>query len=74
MNQVFAGARLLLIGLFVVASAATAAYQYFYIWPMQKCEKAGAWWDGRDRQCLTPMPIWRLTGRLPQTPEAAKGR
>ncbi|MDE2355233.1 MAG: hypothetical protein KGL69_00620 [Alphaproteobacteria bacterium] len=74
MNRVFASTRLILIGLFIVASSATAAYQVMYIWPMQKCEKAGAWWDGRDRQCLTPMPIWRLTGRLPQTPEAAKGR
>ena len=63
MTRVFENTRWMLIALFFVASSATWAYQYFYIWPMQKCERAGAWWDWRDRQCLIPIPIWRLTGR-----------
>jgi len=71
MNQVFARTRLILIGLFVLAVAATSYYQFTYLWPMQKCERSGAWWDPRDRQCLTPIPIWRLTGRMPGQPRAA---
>ena len=35
------------------ASAATA-YEWWYVWPVQKCDRAGAWWDAQDRQCLTP--------------------
>jgi hypothetical protein len=71
MNHVFARTRLILIGLFVLAVAATSYYQFAYLLPMQKCERAGAWWDPRDRQCLTPIPIWRLTGRMPGQPKAA---
>jgi len=70
MNHVFARTRLILIGLFVLAVAATSYYQFAYLLPMQKCERAGAWWDPRDRQCLTPIPIWRLTGRMPGQPKA----
>jgi hypothetical protein len=65
MNRVISNMRLLLVGLFILATAATTLYQYYYIWPMQKCERASAWWSARYRQCLTPIPIWRLTGREP---------
>ena len=71
MSRMIANMRVLLVGLFIVATAATSLYQYYYIWPMQKCEKAGAWWSGKYRQCVTPIPIWRLTGREPGGPKAA---
>jgi hypothetical protein len=71
MNRAINATTLLLFGLFILASAATSLYQVYYVWPMQKCERAGAWWDPRDRQCLTPIPIWRLTGRLPPIPDGA---
>jgi hypothetical protein len=34
-----------------------------YVWPAQRCEQAGAWWDARDHECLTPIPVARFTGR-----------
>jgi len=63
MTRWITSAKLLALGLFLVASLATFAYEYFYVWPAQKCEARAAWWDPDDRQCLTPIPIWRITGR-----------
>ena len=60
----------LVLGLFVVAAFGAFFYEYRYVWPVERCERRAAWWDARDRQCLTPMPIWRITGRLP-TPSRA---
>ena len=56
-------AKLFVLGAFLIVSLATAGYEIYYIWPIKRCDARGAWWDSRDRQCLTPMPIWRITGR-----------
>jgi hypothetical protein len=68
MNRVIDNARLLLFATFLLVSAGTIAYQAYYIWPMQKCERAGSWWSAKYRQCDIPIPIWRITGRSPATP------
>ena len=65
MNQWIASTKYIIFTLFLVASAAATAYEWWYVWPVRKCDEAGAWWDPRDRQCLAPIPIWRVTGRLP---------
>ncbi|HWA62536.1 MAG TPA: hypothetical protein VG939_14230 [Caulobacteraceae bacterium] len=51
------------LGLFLFICAGFAAYDAYFVWPQRKCESDGAWWDPKDRQCLDPIPIWRLTGR-----------
>ena len=51
--------------LFLIAGGLAAAYEWVYVMPAKKCESGGDWWDNRDRQCLTPIPIWRITGHLP---------
>lgn len=63
MNHWITNAKLIVTGLAVIAVLATIGYEWRYVWPVQKCEQHGAWWDPRDRQCLTPMPIWRITQR-----------
>lgn len=50
-------------GVFLIACLVALVYHVFFVWPQQECDQRGAWWDGKDRQCLTPLPIWRLTGR-----------
>jgi len=55
--------KLIALAAFFVASAITIFYQAYYVWPVQRCEGRGAWWDTKDRQCLDPIPIWRITGR-----------
>jgi hypothetical protein len=61
------------VGLFVIVCAGVFAYEGLYIWPMQQCESGGGWWSAKYRECATPMPIWRFTGRKPGTPAAAAG-
>ncbi len=63
MNRWMTQAKILVLSLFIVASAGAAYYDWAYIWPVKRCDERGAWWDGQDRQCLTPIPIWRITGR-----------
>jgi hypothetical protein len=73
MNRLIDNTRLALLCLFLVATAGTIAYQAWYIWPMQKCERAGAWWSPKFRECDAPIPIWRITGRLPAPPARPSG-
>ena len=63
MNRWITNVKLIVLAAFFVASAGAAWYDWVYIWPVKRCDARGAWWDVRDRQCLTPLPIWRITGR-----------
>ncbi len=72
MTRWFTSAKLFVLGAFLFASLATVGYEMYYVWPAQRCDERGAWWDPQDHQCLTPMPIWRITGRrLTQGPADA---
>jgi len=51
-----------LIGFFVLA-AGLIAYQVICVWPVQRCEAQGDWWDPRDGVCAVPIPISQFTGR-----------
>jgi hypothetical protein len=73
MERWITSAKLIVLAGFIVVSAGTAWYEWAYVWPVKRCDARGAWWDGRDRQCLTPLPIWRITGRgvAPTAPPVA---
>jgi hypothetical protein len=68
MFRILTRVQIAYIGLFVAVCAGVFAYQALYIWPMQKCEADGGWWSMKYRECATPVPIWRFTGRGPATP------
>ncbi|MDR3513984.1 MAG: hypothetical protein P4L73_20290 [Caulobacteraceae bacterium] len=77
MNATIDRIKLTFLGLFVAACAAIFGYHYFYVWPKQRCEAHGDWWDDEDRVCAVPMPIWSFTHRMPgeakaPAPAAAK--
>ena len=63
MERWFISAKLGALGLFLAMSLAAVGYEAIFVWPIQRCEDHGAWWDARDRQCLTPIPIERFTRR-----------
>lgn len=65
MDSWIANLKYIILGLFLAASLAATGYEWWYVWPVKRCDNAGAWWDPQDRECLTPIPIWRVTGRLP---------
>ena len=73
MNRWISNTKYIIFGIFFVGSLSVTAYEWWYVWPAQKCDRAGAWWDPEDRQCLAPLPIWRITGRpSPATPPTPK--
>ena len=63
MERWITSAKLIVLAGFIVVSAGTAWYEWAYVWPVKRCDARGAWGDFRDRQCLPPLPIWRITGR-----------
>ena len=63
MNQWITNAKVVALAVFVIASLATIGYEWRYVWPVRRCEARGSWWDPKDRQCLIPLPIWRITNR-----------
>ncbi len=71
MNRWIIGAKLVALTIFVLSSLALTLYDIYYVVPASRCERGGAWWDPKDRQCLTPLPIWRITGRGLETGPAA---
>ena len=78
MNKIFGRTKLIFLGIFAVSVVAIWGYQYFYVWPGQRCEAAGRWWAAKERICGVPVRISTLTGRpdpvkapAPQTAPAA---
>lgn len=57
--------KLIFLGIFAMSSVAIATYHGIWVWPAQRCEARGAWWDNATRTCATPVPLYVLTGRGP---------
>lgn len=53
------------LGLFVVGCAAVWVYHLMWVWPQDRCEAAGRWWDSSTRVCAQPIYIPDITGRAP---------
>ncbi|MFI4935043.1 MAG: hypothetical protein ACHP7N_10520 [Caulobacterales bacterium] len=70
MFRIITRVQLAYMGLFLVVSAGVVAYEAAYVWPVERCEAKGDWWDPQDHNCATPVPLWRITGRGPHTPSA----
>ncbi len=73
MNRTIDRVKVLFLGLFLIGSLGMFGYQFYVVWPAQNCEADGGWWDSRDHLCASPMPIWRITGRMPATVAGAPG-
>ncbi|CAN1557401.1 hypothetical protein MCEMIH16_02466 [Caulobacteraceae bacterium] len=63
MNLTITRLKLFFLFLFALGTAGIWAYQIFYVWPAQKCDDRGAWWDRKGRVCATPLYVPSLTGR-----------
>ena len=48
---------------FALLCVAIVAFQAYYVWPANRCEAKGDWWDPEDHVCAVPMPISQFTGR-----------
>ncbi len=63
MNRTIDRLKLIFLGIFLVGAAASWGYQILWVWPAQKCEDNGAWWDASSRTCAHPIYIPDITGR-----------
>jgi hypothetical protein len=74
MNPWITLTKYIVFSLFIITATGMTVYDVLYVQPAKRCERAGAWWDAKDRECLTPIPIWWLTGRgLVNRPHPAPG-
>jgi hypothetical protein len=64
MNRTIDRLKLIFLGLFAFLSAGVFVYHIGWVWPGQKCEEAGDWWDWRTRTCAHPILISDITGRV----------
>jgi hypothetical protein len=65
--------RWIMLGVFAAACAGLWGYQILVVWPRERCEAVGHWWDDKDRVCAIPMPLTTWTGRpLHPAPTAAQ--
>ena len=48
---------------FLVTCLVLLVVQVVWITPGQDCERAGKWWDWRQRTCAQPIQISDITGR-----------
>lgn len=65
MFRILGRVQLAYVGLFFLACAGVFSYEALYVWPVQQCESNGGWWSAKYRECATPIPVWRFTGRMP---------
>ena len=63
MNPTIDRLKILFLILFAVGCVGIWSYQIFYVWPAQKCDRHGGWWDGKARICAAPIYVPDLTGR-----------
>ena len=67
--------KLIFLALFGLGTAAIFVYHAGWVWPAEKCEARGKWWDPQGRVCAQPVLISDLTGRLTnrRDPDVAPG-
>jgi hypothetical protein len=49
--------------LFLVTCLVLLVVQVVWVTPGQDCERAGKWWDWRQRTCAQPIQVSDITGR-----------
>lgn len=70
MNPAIDRLKWIFVGVFLVLNVAMLVYQFGWVVPRDRCEKAHRWWDGSQRVCATPILISDITGRVIDNPQA----
>jgi hypothetical protein len=63
MNRTIDRLKLIFLALFGFGTVVVFVYHAFWVWPGQRCETSGKWWDGSTRTCAQPILISDITGR-----------
>ena len=70
MNSAIDRLKLIFLGIFVIANVAMLIWEFGWVMPREKCEKAHKWWDNSQRVCATPILTSDITGRVIDHPQA----
>ncbi|WP_269714412.1 hypothetical protein [Caulobacter sp. NIBR2454] len=75
MNRFLYRLKIFFLAVFAVSCVVVVIYHSFWVWPSQRCESKGNWWDGSTRTCAVPVPLYMITGRpnkpfVPEDPNA----
>jgi hypothetical protein len=54
--------KIIFLLIFAISSVGVFAYHYYYVWPRDRCESAGKWWEPGGRVCAQPIMLPKLTG------------
>jgi hypothetical protein len=65
MNRLIDRMKIFFLVVFGIACVAVWTLHLVWIWPGQRCEAKGWWWDWRKRICALPVPLEVLTGHKP---------
>ena len=60
----------IIFGVFVATTLTIFMIHIVWIWPGQRCEESGKWWDWRTRECAQPIALSSITGRIIRTDAA----
>lgn len=63
MNRTIDRLKLIFLALFGFGTVCVFIYHAFWVWPGQRCEASGKWWDPGGRECAQPILISDITGR-----------
>jgi hypothetical protein len=73
MKSSFPRLKLIFLAVFGLATAAVFTYHLGWVWPADRCEARGDWWDPGTRTCAHPVLISDITGRLTNRRDAEVG-
>jgi hypothetical protein len=68
MNRLIDRLKIYFVVFFAICCVAVWTTYLIWVWPGQRCEAKGMWWDWRTRTCAMPVPLHVFTGRTPQGP------
>jgi len=75
MSRIINRLKLVFLGVFAVLTAGVFGYHAYFVWPGERCEAKGRWWDPETRICARPVLISDITGRtLPERKAAEAAR
>jgi hypothetical protein len=72
MSRIIDRLKLVFLGVFVLSLVGIFAYQAYVVWPAERCEAQGDWWDPDGRVCARPVLISDITGRTIPERKAAE--
>ena len=74
MSRIIDRLKLVFLALFAISVVAVFGYHAYFVWPGERCEAQGDWWDPDTRICAQPVLISDITGRTIPERKAAEAR